>query len=264
MTTLHHVLLDGSPRWALRDARGATKLLDEVDFSAICGALMQREELAGALFDLDGHDVLPPTQPTKIVCVGLNYLHHAHEMNKQVPEEPLIFMKPTSALLAHGGAIELPPQSTLVHHEGELAVVIGERAKKVSKEDALGHVLGYTCANDVTARDIQRREKRYTRGKGFDTFCPLGPLLRLADGFDPAAQTVTLRVNGEVRQQSTIDDLIFKLDHIISFISHVMTLNPGDVILTGTPSGVGQLLDGDLVEVEISGIGILQNNAKNG
>ena len=202
---------------------------------------------------------LAPVAPGKIICVGLNYAHHAAEMSKAVPEQPLLFMKPPSAVIGPRETIELPPSSQEVHHEGELAIVIGKTARRVAEADAARHILGYTCANDVTARDIQRAENRYTRAKGFDTFCPLGPALILARDFDPAAHAVTCRVNGEVRQQSGIDDLIFAIPHLISFISHVMTLHPGDVILTGTPSGVGALLDGDVVDVEIDGIGTLQN-----
>lgn len=197
--------------------------------------------------------------PTKIVCVGLNYQHHADEMNKKVPEEPLIFLKPPSALNRHGGGIELPSQSELVHHEGELVVVIGERARKVSVEDAPRYIRGYTCGNDVTARDIQRRESRYTRSKGFDTFAPVGPVLVPAGEFVPAEHHITTRVNGEVRQHSSLDDFIFSIPACISFISHIMTLEPGDLIFTGTPSGVGPLEDGDTVEVEVDGIGTLTN-----
>ena len=215
----------------------------------------------GTSFAFDGEpELLVPCEPTKVVCVGLNYVHHAHEMNKEVPEEPLLFMKPTSALNAHGGSIKLPASSEMVHHEGELAIVIGRKAQHVGVEDAMSYVFAYTCANDVTARDIQRRESRYTRAKGFDTFCPLGPALVTANRFDPANHRIELRVNGEVRQESGLDDLIWKVPEIVSFVSEVMTLEPGDVILTGTPSGVGELHRGDVVEVEIDGIGVLRND----
>lgn len=200
-----------------------------------------------------------PAAPTKVVCIGLNYKHHAEEMGKTVPEEPLMFMKPTTALLPSGGVIEVPAASKLVHHEGELAVVIGAPARDIEAEDAWSVILGFTVANDVTARDIQRREQRYTRGKGFDTFCPLGPAMVLARGFVPEHHSVECRVNGEVRQQSGVDDLIFPVPEIVSFVSKVMTLLPGDVILTGTPAGVGELVPGDVVEVEIDGIGVLRN-----
>lgn len=200
-----------------------------------------------------------PVVPTKIVCIGLNYAQHAAEMNKQVPDEPLFFLKPTTALQAPGAAIRLPPQSHEVHHEGELAVVIGRTLTRASVDEAKAAIFGYTCANDVTARDIQRRESRYTRAKGFDTFCPLGPCVVLAHEFIPEEHSVELRVNGERRQFSSLNDFIFPLGEAIAFISHVMTLLPGDVVLTGTPSGVGPMVAGDEVSVEIDGIGVLTN-----
>jgi 2-keto-4-pentenoate hydratase/2-oxohepta-3-ene-1,7-dioic acid hydratase in catechol pathway len=200
-----------------------------------------------------------PVEPSKIVCVGLNYEHHAEEQGKAIPPEPLMFMKPPTAITAPGGAIEIPTQSELVHHEGELAVVIGRRLHQANEAEATRAIFGYTCANDVTARDIQRREKRYTRSKGFDTFCPLGPCVVMARDFVPAEHSLEVRVNGDVRQASSLDDFIFEIPFVVSFISHVMTLLPGDVILTGTPAGVGPLLAGDRVEVEIDEIGVLTN-----
>lgn len=216
------------------------------------------EAIAQALGD-GAARVLAPVTPSKIVCVGLNYRHHAAEMNKQIPPEPLLFMKPPSAIIGPGEAIVLPAQSELVHHEGELAVVIGKRAKNIARAESLGHIAGYVCANDVTARDIQRREKRYTRGKGFDTFCPLGPALALADDFVPAEHTLSCRVDGVERQRSRLNDFIFPIDEIVEFVSKIMTLLPGDVILTGTPAGVNQLLPGESVTVEVDGIGALEN-----
>lgn len=218
--------------------------------------LMDGEPVVGA--PLSG--TLPlqaPVDPTKIVCVGLNYARHAAEMDKQVPDEPLLFMKPLTTISAPGGEIRLPKQSQLVHHEGELAVVIGRRLRDATLQEAQAGIFGYTCANDVTARDIQRREKRYTRAKGFDTFCPIGPAVVLAKAFDPAEHRLELRVNGELRQQSQLNDFIFSIPRAVSFISEVMTLMPGDVILTGTPSGVNELMAGDRVEVDIDGIGVL-------
>ncbi len=203
--------------------------------------------------------ILAPLRPSKVVCIGLNYQHHADEMNKTVPDEPLMFLKPPTAVLAPGRPIQLPPESKEVHHEGELAVVIGRKARLIGPEDASKHILGYTCANDVTARDIQRREQRYTRGKGFDTFCPLGPNIVTADVFEPGEHALTCRVNGEEKQNSTLDDFIFEIPYVVSFVSHVMTLLPGDVVLTGTPMGVGPIVDGDVVEVEVDGIGVLRS-----
>lgn len=214
----------------------------------------------GQPFADDGtHRLLAPLRPSKVVCVGLNYRRHAEEMGKAVPEEPLIFLKPPSSIIATRENIELPPQSSEVHHEGELTIVIGRRTRKASLAEGASNILGYTIANDLTARDIQRREQRYTRAKGFDTFCPLGPCIALARNFQPDDHHLEVRVNKSVRQLSKLNDFIFSIPHVVSFISHVMTLLPGDVILTGTPAGVGPIADGDLVEVEIDGIGILEN-----
>ncbi|MGM0555744.1 MAG: fumarylacetoacetate hydrolase family protein [Myxococcota bacterium] len=203
--------------------------------------------------------ILAPVRPTKVVCIGLNYQHHADEMNKTVPEEPLMFLKPPTAVIGPDEPIQLPPQSQEVHHEGELAVVIGRKTRQVADEDVSSHILGYTCAVDVTARDIQRREQRYTRGKGFDTFCPLGPNIVTAEAFQPDEHALSCRINGEEKQTSTLDDFIFDIPFVISFVSHVMTLLPGDIVLTGTPMGVGPIVAGDTVEVEVDGIGVLRN-----
>jgi 2-keto-4-pentenoate hydratase/2-oxohepta-3-ene-1,7-dioic acid hydratase in catechol pathway len=201
---------------------------------------------------------LPPCVPSKIVAVGVNYHDHADEMGSQLPEEPLLFLKPPSAILGHRESIIYPTHlSQRVDYEGELAVVIGGRGKDIPVEEALDYVLGYTCANDVTARDLQRRDGQWTRGKSFDTFCPLGPVIRTELG--PGDLTITTRVNGEIRQQASTSDMIFPVDVLLNSISQVMTLEPGDVVLTGTPSGVGELHPGDVVEVEIEGIGTLAN-----
>jgi len=203
-------------------------------------------------------DLLPPCVPTKIVAVGLNYRAHAAEVGKPLPAEPLIFLKAPSALLPPGGTVSLPTQSAQVEHEGELALVIGRVAHHVGKADALDYVLGFTCLDDVTARDIQRREKTYARAKGFDTFCPVGPWLE-TEVPDPQDLDLELRVDGTVRQRGTTADMIFTVAEIISFVSSIMTLAPGDLITTGTPPGVGPLLPGNEVEVTISGIGTLRH-----
>ena len=200
---------------------------------------------------------LPPVQPTKIICIGLNYRRHAEEMKKPLPSEPLIFMKPTSAIIGYGEAIQLPATSQDVHYEGELAVVIGSRATAVTAAEAMQHVLGYTLMNDVTARDIQRAQARYTHAKGFDTFAPLGPAI--VTGLDPKALSIRTHVNGELRQESSCDDMIFTVAECISFISGIMTLMPGDIISTGTPAGVGPLQAGDVVTVSMDEIGVLSN-----
>lgn len=203
---------------------------------------------------------LVPCEPSKIICIGLNYRQHAEEMGKAIPEEPLVFSKPPSSLLADQGEIVLPLESEEVHYEGELAVVIGRRCRRVKAQDAASVIFGYTLLNDVTARDLQRKDVQYTRGKGFDTFAPVGP--RIVTGLDPNALEIELRVNGEVRQSSPVSDMIFSVAQIIEHVSAVMTLEPGDIIATGTPSGVGALKHGDVVEVEIAEIGVLRNTVR--
>jgi 2-keto-4-pentenoate hydratase/2-oxohepta-3-ene-1,7-dioic acid hydratase in catechol pathway len=204
-----------------------------------------------------GAVLLAPCTPTKIVCIGRNYAEHARELGNEAPSEPIIFLKPPSALLAPFGTIVRPPISQRVDHEGELAIVIGKKAKDVRAAQWRDYVRGFGCANDVTARDIQKRDVQFTRGKGFDTFAPIGPCIETE--LDVAALSVRTRVNGEVRQNGNTRDMIFPCDFLIEFITTVMTLEEGDVILTGTPSGVGPLVAGDSVEVEIEGIGVLRN-----
>ncbi len=205
---------------------------------------------------------LPPVQPSKIVCVGRNYAAHAAEHSAPVPEEPMLFLKPPSALIGHGEAILIPPDIGQVEHEAELAVIIGRQARRVERQDALSYVLGYTCANDVSARDLQRKDNQWGRAKGFDTFCPLGPWI--VTNLDPRDLEVSCRVNGEQRQRAGTSEMVFDVPALIAFISRVMTLLPGDVILTGTPSGVGPIADGDTVEVEIEGVGVLRSPVRNG
>jgi 2-keto-4-pentenoate hydratase/2-oxohepta-3-ene-1,7-dioic acid hydratase in catechol pathway len=198
--------------------------------------------------------------PTKIVCVGRNYAEHAKELGNPMPKEPLIFLKPPSAVIGDGDRILLPPQSQRVEHEGEIAVVIGARLKRVSEQQALNGVAGITCANDVTARDLQKTDGQWTRAKGFDTFCPVGPrVVPLNDLGDLTKLEVRCRVNGQLRQQGKASDMAFAIPMVLSYISHIMSLEPGDLVLTGTPAGIGPLLPGDVVEVEIPGVGVLRN-----
>ncbi len=205
--------------------------------------------------------LLAPVVPTKIICVGRNYRDHAAELGNQMPAEPLLFLKPPSAVIASGDSIELPALSNQVEHEGELGVVIGRIARHLDDADnPLAYVLGYTCINDVTARDLQRRDVQFTRAKSFDTFCPVGPAIETS--LDPANLTVTTRVNGQVRQQGQTSVMAFSVSFIIRYISQVMTLYPGDLIATGTPAGVSRLEDGDVVEVEVEGVGILRNGVR--
>jgi 2-keto-4-pentenoate hydratase/2-oxohepta-3-ene-1,7-dioic acid hydratase in catechol pathway len=202
--------------------------------------------------------LLAPVIPrSKIVAVGKNYHDHAAEMGGEAPEEPLLFLKPNTSVIGAGDAIVRPAISMQTEYEGELAVVIGKVAKNVKAEDALSHVLGYTIGNDVTARDLQRKDGQWARAKGFDTFCPLGPTIET--DFDPANATLETRVNGEVRQKAPLTDMIHSVEKIIEYASAVFTLLPGDVILTGTPAGVGTFEAGDTVEVEITGLGILRS-----
>jgi 2-keto-4-pentenoate hydratase/2-oxohepta-3-ene-1,7-dioic acid hydratase in catechol pathway len=202
--------------------------------------------------------LLPPVVPSKIICIGRNYASHAAEHKVDVPEIPLIFLKPTSSLIGNNDKIILPPQSKQVEHEAELAVVIGKSGRWIDPENAEDFIFGYTIANDVTARDLQRMDGQWTRGKGFDTFCPIGPCIET--DFEPSDSLITCRVNQQIRQMSSTRDMVFPIDKLIAFISSVMTLEPGDLILTGTPAGVGQLKAQDTIQIEIEGIGILENS----
>jgi 2-keto-4-pentenoate hydratase/2-oxohepta-3-ene-1,7-dioic acid hydratase in catechol pathway len=204
-----------------------------------------------------GAVMLPPVTPTKVVCIGRNYADHAKELGNEAPAEPLLFFKPPSALLAPNGTIVRPAISQRVDFEGELAIVIGREAKNVRAGDWRDYVRGFTCANDVTARDLQKKDGQFTRGKGFDTFLPLGPCLETE--LDVARLRLSTRVNGETRQDGSTADMIFPCAFLVEYISAIMTLMPGDLILTGTPAGVGPLQSGDRVEVEIEGIGVLAN-----
>ena len=208
-----------------------------------------------------GARLLPPCAPSKIVCVGRNYVEHAKEFNSPVPTEPLIFLKPPSSLIGSGGAIILPKASERVDYEGELGVVIGRRARNVKCSDAHGYILGYTCVNDVSARDFQRKDSQWTRGKGFDTFCPVGPCVVPRDEVDLKSLRVRTFLDGEKKQDAPITDMIFDLDVIIEFVTAFMTLEPGDLIATGTPSGVGPLQPGSNIRIEIEGVGVLENTA---
>ena len=202
--------------------------------------------------------LLAPVFPTKVVGVGSNYAMHLEEMGRQLPDSPTLFLKPSTAVIGPGRPIVLPALSREVHHEAELVVVIGKVARKVAVEDASSVVLGYTAGNDVTARDLQREDGQLTRAKGFDSFCPLGPAIETE--YDPLEDfSLECRVNGEIRQGASINDMIFGVAELISFATSVMTLLPGDVIMTGTPSGVGPIRHGDLVEVALEGVGTLSN-----
>ncbi len=204
-------------------------------------------------------DLLPPVKPTKIICVGRNYREHVSELSNQMPAEPLLFFKPPSSLLSPGGVVRLPPASERVDFEGELALVIGRRARGLKPEDDWRKIVrGFTLANDITARDLQKKDTQWTRAKGFDTFCPVGPIV--SDELDlDSGVSIETRVNGELRQRGSTRDFIFPVPALLSYITAAFTLEPGDLILTGTPSGVGPLAAGDRVEVSIPGLGVLSN-----
>lgn len=208
---------------------------------------------------LESLTLLPPVHPGKIIAVGLNYVDHVKEggRDRDVPDEPVIFMKPQSALIGNGATIELPTDTENIHYEAELTVVIGKRARRVSEADAYDYILGLTCGNDVSARVLQAKDGQWTRAKGFDTFLPLGPAVTV--GLRADDLSVQSRLNGEVRQRARTSQMIFSVPKLIAFISRVMTLDPGDVIITGTPAGVGPMKPGDTIEVEVEGIGVLRN-----
>ena len=204
--------------------------------------------------------LVAPCQPTKIICVGRNYVEHAKELGNEVPKVPLIFLKPPSSIISNGDSIILPPQSKQVEHEAELVIVIGKRGRNIIAEEAKDYVFGYTVGNDVTARDLQKTDDQWTRAKGFDTFCSFGPWIDTE--FDPSDAVVTSRVNGQMRQMASTRDMVFNVATLIAYISSIMTIEPGDIIFTGTPGGVGELKNGDVVDIEIEGLGKLSNPVK--
>jgi 2-keto-4-pentenoate hydratase/2-oxohepta-3-ene-1,7-dioic acid hydratase in catechol pathway len=239
------------PRYGIIEEDSVRPLIDADAFGS-------RPRVQSDRIPLDAVRLLAPVTPSKIVCVGRNYREHAAELGNQMPSEPLLFLKAPSAIIAHDESIKLPHASAQVEHEGELGVVIGRVASCLPHdEDPLTYALGYTCVNDVTARDLQRKDVQFTRAKSFDTFCPVGPFI--VSNVDPADLAVSTRVNGEIKQSARTSTMAFSVAHLLRYISHMMTLLPGDLIATGTPAGVSRLSDGDLVEVEIEGIGVLRN-----
>ncbi len=233
-------------------------IVDSDSIRAITKAPWEAWEKTPESFATDNCKFLSPVIPSKIVCVGRNYAAHASELGNELPKEPLIFLKPPSSIIGPGDAIVLPPSSQRVEHEAELGLVIGKKCHNLKDQDeSLSYVLGYTCLNDVTARDLQKSDVQFTRAKGFDTFCPVGPSIETQ--MDPRNTLVEARVNGAVRQSGTTSLMIYPVEYLVKWISRVMTLLPGDVIATGTPAGVGPLMAGDLVEVSVSGVGMLRN-----
>jgi 2-keto-4-pentenoate hydratase/2-oxohepta-3-ene-1,7-dioic acid hydratase in catechol pathway len=264
-------LLDNRPHYgAVEDRAGQPWIVDlanapEEDLafhlahSHAAAPSLDFESLAFEPTPLSAVDLLPPVTPSKIICVGRNYRDHAKELGNEVPTEPLLFFKPPSSLLKPGGVVRMPAASARVDFEGELALVIGKRVTKLTADaDWRSVIRGYTLANDVTARDLQKKEAQWTRAKGFDTFCPVGPFI--SDEIDPeAGLEIETRVNGELRQQGSTLDFIFSIPALLSYITAAITLEPGDLILTGTPAGVGPLSPGDRVDITIPGLGVLTN-----
>jgi 2-keto-4-pentenoate hydratase/2-oxohepta-3-ene-1,7-dioic acid hydratase in catechol pathway len=245
-------------RFKSKDARDCYGLLQDSTVYEIEGDILQEYKITKNKHRLDEIRFLPPCSPTKIVAVGLNYRDHALEMKKPIPEEPLLFMKPSTATAGHEDKIVYPKHmSSRIDYEGELALVIGKTAKWVEENEAFDYVFGYSCINDITARDLQMKDVQYTRAKGFDTFAPIGPVIETE--LDPADLEISTFLNGKRKQHSRTSELIFNIPKLIVFISRVMTLLPGDVIATGTPSGIGPMGQGDMVEVKVQGIGILRN-----
>ena len=208
-------------------------------------------------YSLGEVSILPPVRPSKIIAVGINYRDHAEEFGHEIPTEPVLFMKPSTAVIGHDDEIVYPPSASRVDYEAEIAAVVGKTARNVGEEDAPRFILGYTCLNDVTARDLQRRDGQWTRAKSFDTFCPIGPCIETE--INPNSTNIRARLNGELRQSSNTENFIFPIFELFSFVSRIMTLLPGDIITTGTPSGVGAMKPGDVVEIEVEGIGTLKN-----
>jgi len=237
--------------------RIATGVVEGDAVRALAGTFFENPVPSGEEVPLDDVRLLAPILPSKVVCVGKNYAAHAAEFGGEVPEEPLIFLKPSTSVSGPGDPIPLLPISHRVDYEGELAVVIGRIARNVRSEEAFRYILGYTCGNDVTLRDLQKKDDQWARAKGFDGSCPLGPWIQTE--LDPIDVHLETRVNGEVRQSASTSDMVFGVATIIEFVTEFMTLLPGDVIMTGTPEGVGKLEPGDKVEVEIDGIGVLMN-----
>jgi 2-keto-4-pentenoate hydratase/2-oxohepta-3-ene-1,7-dioic acid hydratase in catechol pathway len=223
----------------------------------LIGSPFEEFQRLEATLPIDSVNLLAPIIPGKIICVGRNYTEHIKEQNAETPTTPLLFLKPSSSVIGPLQTIYLPPQSQQVDHEAELAVVIGKRGRWIQPTEASSHIYGYTVGNDITARDLQRRDGQWTRSKGFDTFCPLGPWIDT--DFDPSDAMVTCHVNGVLRQMASTRDMIFQIDQIIAFASSIMTLEVGDVIMTGTPAGISPLNAGDTVEAAIDGLGILRN-----
>ncbi|MFC2053216.1 fumarylacetoacetate hydrolase family protein [Chloroflexota bacterium] len=253
MRLVRYQIQDEAPQygWALVDS-------DDALIGPIEGTPFGEFRRLEANLPKDSVRLLAPVVPPKIICIGRNFVAHAREHDSEVPEVPLLFLKPPSSVIGPDDSIILPPQSQQVEHEAELVAVIAKRGRWISPEEALDYLLGYTVGNDITARDLQRRDGQWTRAKGFDTFCPIGPWIET--DFDPSDALITCYVNGEMRQMASTRDMVFSVRQLIAYVSSVMTLETGDILLTGTPAGVGPILNGDVIETTIEGIGTLRNS----
>ncbi|MGP8023310.1 MAG: fumarylacetoacetate hydrolase family protein [Methanobacterium sp.] len=250
----------------LDEIKKKTGILEDTHITEITGSIEEAFDnpdkcLKQSTHNLNEVKILPPVLPSKIICVGLNYIDHARELNMDLPDEPVIFIKPSTGVIGHLDPIIYPLSSKQVDYEVEIAVVISKKAYKVKMEDADDYIGGYTIVNDVTARDLQNNDVQWTRAKSFDTFCPIGPCIQTQ--LDPSNQKITLKLNNKIKQQSNTKNMIFSTPELVEFISNIMTLNPGDIISTGTPPGVGPMNIGDIVEAEVEEIGVLRNIIKN-
>lgn len=244
------------------DAKVKYGVVDGDNIHLIEGNIYKNFEISTESYPLGSVKLLAPVEPSKIICFGLNYRDHAEEIGEPLPKEPMFFLKPPTSVIAHNDSIIYPQQTQNLHYEAELVIVIGKKAKNVSRKNAFDYILGYTVGNDISARDLQGIDGQWGRAKGFDTFCPLGPWIE-TNIKDPNNLNIMLKVNGKVKQDSNTKNLYYKCAELVEFASQIMTLLPGDVILTGTPSGVGPLQVGDKVEAYIENIGTLENTVSN-
>ncbi len=251
MKLIRFLTIDGKEKYGIVE--------DESNIYIVKGAPFGKIKPTTEKYDIRMVKILPPCEPTKIIGIGLNYRDHANEMNLPAPSEPIIFIKPATTLIAHLESIIYPPKVNRVDYEAELAFVIKEKAKDISSDDAKKYILGYTCLNDVTAREIQHKDTQWTRAKSFDTFCPIGPFITIDNAINADNLKIELILNGEIKQNSNTNNFIFSIEKILSFVSGIMTLFPGDIITTGTPAGIGPMQKGDIVEVRIENIGTLKN-----
>lgn len=235
-------------------------LVDKQKVYVLKGDIFKKYSITKIKYDLNKLKSLTPTEPTKIILVGLNYRDHAQEMNLAIPEEPVIFMKPATSVIGHNENIIYPASSQRVDYEAELGLIIKKLCYKVKRSEAYDYILGYTCLNDVTARDLQKKDGQWTRAKSFNTFCPIGPFILIPDkNFDPHNLHIKAILNNEINQDSNTNNLIFRIDYLVEYISHIMSLYPGDIISTGTPGGIGPMHPGDTITIEVEKVGRLTN-----